>query len=315
MGREKSEQIAEALQAKLEQEKENLSLGKSTKKKRKKLKDDTSILDEFAPFDLNDIIKCPLQFGNSAFLGAACRIATGGNYWKKDESIKIPYKNSKNEIAYKHGYKLTESSQPYTRVTPEAHNYRVVNTGENQERSLKQSSDFDRLGILNAMRTTEKLPELTIKTDFISGIIQKDFDVAWKAFLDPNLINRKKPRFKRDQELVTNNQKPPKVDFNKNVINIHGLGSVTIIDKNYQKRLETDGFIPRTYTLTKKPSGYYVCITIAHPLVEEKKSLDKKLSKVGQSQGKESSEYIEIQTRIKEIDEAIAEHGRKPQHK
>lgn len=314
----KSDQISAALQDKLEQQQENLSLKKPATKKRKKSKVDNNILDGFSPFDLTDIIKCPLNFGNSAFLGATCRIATGGNYWKKDESIKIAYKNSKNEIAYKHGYKLVEGDKPYTRIKPEPHNYRLVNMGENQKRELKQSSVFDHLGILNTIRKADGLPELTIKTDFISGIIQKDFDVAWKAFLDPKLINRKKPRFKRDKELVTtitNNQKPPKVDFDKNTINIHGLGDVIIIDKNYQKRLEIDSMIPRTYALTRKPSGYYVCITIAHPLVEEKKSLDKKLSKVGKSEGKESSEYIDIQTRIKEINETIAEHGRKPQHK
>ncbi|GAB1539106.1 hypothetical protein NUACC21_17710 [Scytonema sp. NUACC21] len=314
----KSQQISEAFQSRAEHEKENSTSTKSTKSKRKKSKLDTSILDEFAPFDLNGIIKCPLQFGNSAFLGAACRIAVGGNYWQKDESVKIPYKNNKNEIAYKYGYKLVQGDKPYTPIKPEAHTYRVIISKENEQRQLRQSSDFDRLTILNSMRASEGLPEITIKTDFISGIIQKDFDVAWKAFLDPNLIHRKKPKFKRDKDLVKtliNNQKPPKVDFNKDIINIHGLGQVQIIDKHYQQRLKIDGFIPRTYALTKKPSGYYVCITIAHQLVEEKKSLEHKLPKVAKSQGKDSPEYIDTQSRIKEIDKIIAKYERKPKHK
>lgn len=314
----KSKQISAALQVKLEQKKENTTLIKSTKNKRKNLPVNISILDEFSPFDLTSIIKCSLQFGNSAFIGAACRIATGGNYWKKDESIKIAYKNSKGEIAYKHGYKLVTGDKPYTPIKPEAHSYRLAITDKNEERQLKQSSVFDHLGLLNNIRKAENLPNLSIKTDFVSGIIQEHFDVAWKAFLDPKLINRKKLRFKGKEDLVKtiiNNQKPPRINFAQNTISIHGLGNVQVIDKNYQQRLEKDGYIPRTYALTKKPSGYYVCITIAHPLVEVKKSLEKKLPKVGKTHGKDSQEYIDTQTRIKEIEATIVEDGRKPKHK
>lgn len=166
----KSKEISEALGVKIEQEKINNSTN-SSKNKRKKSKLDINIVNELSPFDLTGIIKCPLQFGNSAFIGAACKIATGDNYWKKDESIKIPYKNSQGQIVYKHSYKLVKGNKPYTPIKLEVHNYRSVITDKSEERELKQLSVFDYIGLLNNIKKSENLPKLSINRNFVSGII------------------------------------------------------------------------------------------------------------------------------------------------
>jgi transposase len=266
----------------------------------------------FPPFDLDGIIECPLKFGSSGFIGASCPIAKGGNYWTKDESVKIPYKH-KGEIKYKHGCKLAPGDIPWTRLSVKPHEYRFMDMFD---APFKKPDDFDRIGKLNTIRRSQGLPDLQIKSDYISGLIRKDFVTAWKAFLDPKLLERKKLRFKRNEDKITtltNNQKPPVIDFEKNTLSLSGIGTVKIADKNYKQRLQQQGMIPRTYAITQNVSGYYVCITIADASIEEQKKLEKKLNKVKKEYGKESQEYNEARSQIESIKDDAKQRDRKPQ--
>lgn len=214
----------------------------------------------FGAFDLAGIKRVPIYIGDSAFIGARCQIATGGNYYKKDESIKIPYKYKK-EIRYKHGYKLVAGDKPYTPIEIQEFSYLTL------DKELTKISDLDNKSRLNTLRAREDLPPLTIHSDYIGGLIRKDFDTAWKAFLSPNLIERKKVKFKT--ELITtlvNTQKPPKINGDNFLLS----------DKKVVKavgKFEITG-TPKTYTLTKSPSGFYLSISCEYePIIKQARDI------------------------------------------
>jgi transposase len=214
----------------------------------------------FGNYDLTDIKRVPIYIGDSAFIGARCLIATGGNYYKKDESIKIPYKYKK-EIRYKHGSKLVAGDKPYTPIDIEEFSYLKL------DKDITKVSDLDSKKRLNILRERDGLPALTIHSDYIGGLIRKDFDIAWKAFLSPTLTERKKLRYKSEPiSTITNSQNPPKISGN--LLELTGKQIVNAVGKF--KLYGT----PKTYTLSKSPSGFYLCISCEYePIVKQAKPI------------------------------------------
>lgn len=203
----------------------------------------------FGDYDLEGIIRCPIYIKDTPFVGASCRIATGGNYWKRDESIKISYKSLKGEILYKAGYKLVKGDKPYTTIKPQEFSYLNIDG-----KDITHIDNLDSKKRLNVLRARENLPPIKSHSDFIGGMIRKDFDVAWKAFLSPILIDRKKIRFKDESvTTLTNTQTAPK--FYESHIEIGGGKKLYSVGKyNIPKN-------PRTYSLSKYPSGFYLCVS------------------------------------------------------
>jgi transposase len=214
----------------------------------------------FGDYDLTGIIKAPIYIGDSAFIGARCMIATGGNYYKKDESVKIPY-NHKKEIRYKHGYKLVAGDKPYTPIDIQEFSYLTL------DKELTKITDLDSKKRLNTLRERDGLPPLTIHSDYIGGLIRKDFDTAWKAFLSPTLMERKKLRYKTDPvKTIVNTQTPPKISGD----------SFLLADKKQVKAVGKFQLLgtPKTYSLTKEPSGFYLCISCEYePIIKQTKDI------------------------------------------
>jgi hypothetical protein len=276
--------------------------------KQKDLINKFEIFSRWLPFDLDGIIPVPLLLGNSGYEGLSCRIAIGGPRWVRDENINIPLKNKKGEIIHKKGSKLVPGKHPYQPIKPTPHSYKTFPGGKFAGRELVDVKKLDNLDGLNSIRSAENLPPLTVPTDYIGGTM-KFFEVSWNAFLDPKLPERRKVKFKdKERKLTTlsNNQKPPnRINPEKNTVSISGIGEVKVIDRNWLQRLNLENISPRTYTLSKKPSGYYLNIVVAHPLQEEKSKLDKQLPKVKKEYGEESQEYQEILSKYNEVSEQI----------
>ncbi|HLP88413.1 MAG TPA: transposase [Nostocaceae cyanobacterium] len=274
----------------------------------KKLVAKFEIFNRWLPFDLDGIIKTPLRIGNSAYEGLSCQIATGGNYWKRDDNFNIPIKNKKGETIYIKGSKLVKGDKPWERIQIKPHAYRIFPSGKFEGRELVDIMKLDNLAGLNSLRALENLPDLTIFTDYIGGTLEF-LKQAWLAFLDPKRVNSKKPKFKnQDTPLTTisNNQRPPiKIDTKSGLINVTGLGQLRVSDKSWVKRLELDNHVARTYMITKKPSGYYINIVVAHPLQEEKAKLTKQLPKIKKEFGEDSQEYAEIVTKFNSVCEQM----------
>lgn len=222
-----------------------------------------------APVDLEGCILAPLYFGRrSAWTGVSCRIATGGDYWRKDEAQVIQYRVNKGsesspkwEPRTKHGYKLVEGDKPYARIEPVAHEFWAVG-----HRELKGVASLDSLNaVLQPMRKSEGLEPLTIPTDFIGGLI-KDFETSFKAWLDPKLSQRHQPRYKDGKqsaiESLSNNQRGPKIDSIKGLFIISGL-KLEPCDRSWEARV-ADGVF-RSSKIVKRPSGWYLCISVASP--------------------------------------------------
>lgn len=204
----------------------------------------------FGDYDFEGIIRTPIEIKYNAWLGATCRIAYGGNYWKKDESVVIPYKNKKGEIKHKHGSKLVPGDKPYTPISPVEFEFPVING-----KTITKVDDLDRVLLLNILRSQTDLPPLTPKaSDYFGGVIRKNFKTSWQEFLKSGNTNRKMPRFKDEQDSsITNAQSPPKLDGV--FFTIQTLGTIQAIDKHY-----IIPGTPKTYTLVKKESGYYLCV-------------------------------------------------------
>jgi len=213
--------------------------------------------------DLEGCILTPLYFGRrSAYVGVSCRIATGGVRWVKDESVVVAYRINKGgtwEARSKHGSKLVEGDRPYEPAKPVAHQFPTIGG-----RELKKTSSFDSVAaVLNPMREAEGLPPISIPSDFIGGLI-KDFDTSWGAYLDTKLSQRHQPLYKdgkeRSIDSLNNNQKAPKYDAIKGVFVCCGL-KFEPCDRSWEKR--ADDSVWRSYKIVKRPSGWYICISVA----------------------------------------------------
>ncbi|MFM2430331.1 MAG: hypothetical protein RLZZ511_1544 [Cyanobacteriota bacterium] len=292
---------------------------KLTTDKARKLIKKFEIFESWEPFDFDEIIRCPLVIGNSPYLGVACRIAVGGSYWKKDESLTISYKNRKGETKTKPGSKLVEGDKPYTPIAIKPHEYPSPNLGKYAGRELKRALDWDNLTLLASLREEQGLEKLNLPSDFVGGLV-KDFEPAWKAFLDPKLVNRKKPLFKRAErneqvQTLSNAQNSCKFDFENQMVQIHGVGWIRICDRSWQKRVCQVGLAPKTYKLIKRPSGWYVCVVLAHQSQAEKKALEKRLQSLKKEYGEASPEYQEATQALTAIEMAIWQDGRQRKRK
>jgi hypothetical protein len=273
----------------------------------RKLVDKFSLLSRWNSFDLAGIIPTPVRIGNSAYEGVSCQIATGGNYWKRDDSKVIQIK-VKGEIKNIKGTKLVKGDKPWTRIKIEPHSYRTFPGGKFQGRELTSVKSFDNMTGLNSIRASENLPDLKIASDYVGGLLEF-FEQSWKAFLDVKRIDSRKPKFKNaDTPIVTlsNNQKAPnRINTEKNIISVTNLGELQVIDKNWLNRLNLDSCTVRTYMISKKPSGYYINLVIAHPLQEDKAKLTKKLPKIKKEFGEDSQEYADAKQQVADLESKI----------
>lgn len=273
----------------------------------RKLVDKFSLWSRWSSFDLSDIVPTPVRIGNSAYEGVSCLIATGGNYWKRDDSKVIQIK-VKGEIKNIKGTKLVRGDKPWTRIKIEPHNYKVFPSGKFEGRELVSCKSLDNMSGLNSLRAMENLPDLKTSSHYVGGLLEF-FDQSWKAFLDVKRVDSRKPKFKnQDSPILTlsNNQTAPnRVDTQANIISLANLGEIRVIDKNWLTRLNLNKSIIRTYMISKKPSGYYINLIIAHPLQDEKSKLTKKVPKIKKELGEESEKYLETKQRISELESKI----------
>lgn len=279
----------------------------------KKLVAKFEIYSRWSNFSLDNITPVPLRLGNSGYEGLSCQIATGGSYWKRDDNFNIPV-NSKKGLIYVKGTKLVKGDKPWQRINIEPHSYKVFPSGKFEGRELTDIMKFDNLAGLNSLRACQNLPDLTIPTDFIGGMLEY-FKVSWEAFLNPKLLARRKPKFRNKDhkiESLSNNQSAPKkIDTINNKLMVSGLGFVEIMDKNWLERLDLDNITLRTYTINKRPSGYYINIVVAPPKQIEKAKLTKQLPKVKKEFGEDSLQYQEIVRQLELVNTEIS----KSQHK
>lgn len=273
----------------------------------RKLVEKFSLWSRWNKFDLAGIIPTPVRIGNSAYEGVSCQIATGGNYWKRDDNFVIQVK-VKGETKHIKGTKLVNGDKPWTRIKIEPHSYRTFPSGKFAGRELTTAKSFDNMTGLNSIRSAENLPDLTIASDYVGGLLEF-FEQSWKAFLDVKRIDSRKPKFKNPDTPITtvsNNQKAPnRVSPDKNTISVTNLGELKVVDKNWLYRLNLSSSVVRTYMITKSPSGYYINLVVAHPLQEDKAKLTKKLPKIKKEFGEESQEYLEIKQQLENLESKI----------
>jgi transposase len=276
-------------------------------KKEQELVAKFDIFSRWLPFDLENIIPVPLRVGNSGYEGLSCQIATGGSYWKRDDNFNIPIKTKKGIIHVK-GSKLVKGDYPWKRIQIMPHQYKTFPSGKFEGRELIDLMKFDNLNGLNGLRAMQNLPDLSVSSHYVGGLLEF-FKQSWLAFLDPKRINSRKPKFKKDADKIStlfNKQCPPnKIDIKNNSVEVTGFGNLIVTDRSWGERLNLDSSLPRTYMLTKKASGYYINIVLAHPLQEEKAVLTKKLPKVKKELGEDSQEYEDIKSKIKFIEQQI----------
>lgn len=220
---------------------------------------------DFHGVDLKGVVKCPLRLSKKgAWLGAACQIAVGGPYFVKDEKAPPVAYKWKGKLQYKPALKLVKGDHPYKTVPIAAHEFIEL-----AERPIKKSAGLDNLGLLNWLREEQGLPPITLSSDYVGGLL-KDFDTSWKAYLDAKLPDRKQPLFKdgrdRKTQTLSNAQNPPKWKGQKpkkGCGHFYCAGGIKAfpIDKNWEKRMGL--LVPRSYKLTQKPSGWYLCISVA----------------------------------------------------
>ena len=263
-------------------------------------------------FSLDGADMTPLRFGKSAFIGAACQIAIGGAYWKRDDSINVAIK-VKGKTEFRKGGKWMKGDRPYTPVPITDYQPRTFTDGT----PLLKPADWDRVGKLNQLREADGLPPLSLPSDYIGGLVAH-FDTAWKAWLDPKLKSRGKLKFKNPREgfveSLSNPQKPPSIDFENETIRIPGIGAIAVGDRSWRDRIPSGG-VPRTYTVNSKPSGWYINIVFANALQPSLKKMEKAAAAVKSQYGKESPEYLEARASVSAIASQISEAGfvdRKP---
>lgn len=205
--------------------------------------------------DMDGAISVPLRLGKrSAWSGAACQIAVGGPYWKKDDKNTITVVRDGKTRHYP-THQLVDGDQEYTPVAPVA--YSPIEVLGKQITSVKA---LDSMARLNAMRMEQELPPLDIHSDFVGGLI-KDFEAAWAAYLAPKLPQRHQPRFRSPRnpiESLSNPQNPPR--WKAGAFHCCGLQLVPC-DRTWQERLGE--LVPRSYRIIQRPSGTYLCISAA----------------------------------------------------
>lgn len=201
--------------------------------------------------DLTGIIPVPLYFGKSPWIGASCRIARGGNYWKK---------NDKGE------YKLNEGQTPWERIEIAPHSYRVVSTGKYKKQEITAKT-VNSKGRLSGYLVGRGFPALTLDCRWVDALFSLNggfFIKSWKAWLDTKNKNAKCPKKKTDKDDIKNLAylRPIKLSTVGDLIKIPDFGDIRVTDKNWRKRLGVNPEV-RTFHLTQEPSGYYLCLVVA----------------------------------------------------
>lgn len=217
----------------------------------------------FPKFSLEGITQVPLMFSRKgAWNGASCQIAIGGPRWVKDAPNTIPYKQG-DTIKYRHSVKLVEGDRPYKRIP--------IKSYEPPKKGFKGTNL--NMGMINADRAREGLPELKIFSRYFYGLLA-DFEQAWAAYTDPKLGDRAQPRFKdgrRKKITCLSNAQTEYIQFEKcfdgEVFRLPSLTKdvpleLTPCDRTWKERL--GNLLPRSYRLVKEPSGWYLCITVAN---------------------------------------------------
>lgn len=202
--------------------------------------------------DLTGIIPVPLYFGKSPWVGASCRIARGGNYWKK---------NDKGE------YELKEGETPWERIEIVPHSCRVVLAGKYQGQEMTAKTVNCKVRLSNYLVGRGGNP-LTLNCKWVDGLFGPYgfFSKSWKAWLNTKNKNAKCPKKKTDKSVddIKNLACFFPIELSKkgDLIKIPDFGNVTVIDKNWRKRLG-ENLQVRTFHLTQEPSGYYLCLVVA----------------------------------------------------
>jgi transposase len=246
---------------------------------------------------LEGVVRTPLRFRKNAFMYAASQIAHGGRYAKIDYDAKADIEvKERGSIKYNKPFRWYNGDHPYTRITPIAHEFRSAPNGH----VFKNIQDIDRMAALNSQRIKDLWPALTVSSDYVAGLLNH-LKVAIAAWKNPALKTRKKPLFKKDGNLVTALSDPssPNIKFN------HESKQVTIrqfvlaiADKSYRRRLELGEMEPRTYTLTKSPSGYYLNVVITDRWKAEIPTLNRRKQSAKKMHGQDSVEYQEAKDAI-----------------
>ena len=290
------------------------------KKKEKASQKPKTSADEFLPFSFDGIVECSLRFGKrSPYMYAACQIAVGGPVWVKDTSVVIHYKNKKGERKHKFGSKLIATEHPYKSLKPIPFAYReILGT------PIKTVAQLDSMTRLNCLRGKEQLPELTIHSDYVGGLI-KDFETAWKAYEDVALPDRSMPkfsRFKTRKMHTLSNRQSGCVRQVGEQLQIVDKWLLTPCDRTWKERI--GGYELRSYRMTRRPSGWYICISVASPNEALRPTLKRKLDlraseirkQVEADQGdkerakellEQDVEYQTLKNALAELDEQIAE--------
>ncbi len=273
--------------------------------------------DDFLPFTLDGIIECPLHFGKrSPYMYAACQIARGGPFWVKDTAIVIRYKNAKGENKRKFGSKLIDSGKPYEKLSIAPFEYRSI-----MGTQIKTVAALDSLSRLNTLRSQDGLPELSIHSDYVGGLI-KDFETAWKAFEDVSLPDRSMPKFSRNKarKLQTlYNRQSGSVRVIGEQIQVANKIILNPCDRTWKDRI--DGYALRSYRITRRPSGWYLCVSVGsdHEALRPtlKRKLDLRASEVKKQAGSDKalqiealaqdSEYQTLRNALEELDERITQ--------
>lgn len=221
----------------------------------------------FPEFDLTGIIETPVQVDKrSAWIGVSCRIAIGGLRWVQDTTIVLSQREVNGTTEYRYGSKLVPGEHEYQSIKPVAYQAPMIGS-----KLFTAIPSLDHKKNLNELRQREGLAPLTLHSDYIGGLL-KAFEQSWKAFLDPKRPQSKKPRPRDERGKIgwlINRQIGCGFDFDQNLVTIVDLGQLQITDRSYQKRIQKAGLVCKTYSLTKEPSGYYICATFATAEDEE----------------------------------------------
>lgn len=219
--------------------------------------------------DLDGVVQCQLHFSRrSAWVGSYCQIAYGGLRWVNDEKApKIPFQNLKGQDCFKHASKLIPIADhdtgipiPWTPIKPIP---------------CEPEKPIFTKGALDDIRQAEGLPPLTIQMKYIQGLGFQMLE-AWAAYLDPKQKQRHILQFrdKRNPIKSLHHRQPQKkkgvpytvapINFEKAKWLLPGGLEIEPCDRAWEKRM--GNLIPRSFSLIKEPSGYYLCIAMATEL-------------------------------------------------
>lgn len=187
------------------------------------------------------------------------------------------------------------------------------------EARLKSASDTSLSGYftktrLNELRTEQGLEPLTVHSDYIGGVF-KQLATSWKSYCDPKIRHAHKPKFRGGRNSDINSLfglQPECLGIEDKKIKMPGLGLLEVVGLRLPKRLK-EGISIRSAILKQEPSGYYACLSVAHPVEIEKQQIKRELTKVRSDAKKQGSKLLpEVEAvfkeQVKRLDTAIVIH-------